>query len=249
MELILLALGLAVGSFLNVLADRLPRGESPLFSRSYCDHCRQTLRWFELIPVVSFLLQQGKCKRCHQRLSLQYPIVELGTGLGFVMLYRLANLGGWQALALIFLFSSFVVITVSDLKYRIIPDSMLVVLVIAAILQAFFSPSDVSFANRILAAAGAGGFFLFLWWVTRGRGMGFGDVKLSAILGMLLGFPQIVVACYTAFLTGAVVAVILVLAGKKSLKSRMAFGPFLIAGAFTSLLFGSQVLAVWRVLL
>lgn len=246
MELILFLLGLAVGSFLNVLADRLPRGESPLWGRSYCDHCRRTLRWFELIPVVSFLLQQGKCQRCQQRLSRQYPCVELGTGLGFILLYRWGNPNGWQAIALILLFSSFVVITVSDLKYRIIPDSMLVVLVMAAILRATFSPSDVSFVNRILAAAGAGGFFLLLWRITRGRGLGFGDVKLAGVLGLLLGFPQMVIAFYAAFLTGAIVGVILILTKRAKLKSRIAFGPFLIFGAAIAYFGGKAIVNWWR---
>lgn len=207
-------LGLAVGSFLNVLIDRLPKGQNVLTGRSRCDYCSKTLRWYELIPLFSFFIQGGRCRRCHKKLSWQYPIVELATGIAFF--YGVHPL----------LFSSLLVIFVADLKYQIIPDSMIVIGVIGVI---------GAIRENFFAAAGAAGFFLLLYVITRGRGMGLGDVKLAFLMGLILGFPKIVIACYLAFLTGAAVGVILILLGKKRWKSKIAFGPFLVIGTLIAL--------------
>lgn len=219
-------LGLCVGSFLNVLADRLPREENVLIGRSHCDFCKRTLRWFELIPVISYILQLGRCRRCHKKLSLQYPVVELVAGTGFVLLpYQY-----WL------IFSSLLVIFIADLKYEIIPDSMVVVGVIgSAITGLHLLPGLVSFA-----------FIYLLWALTRGRGMGFGDVKFAGLMGLFLGYPNIVIAFYIAFLTGAVVGVILVLRGKKGWKSHIAFGPFLVAGTWLAFVWGSAIFNWWK---
>ncbi len=214
--LIFFLLGLCVGSFLNVLADRLPRDESVFWGRSHCDYCKKPLRWYELIPVVSFVLQAGRCRRCRKKLSLRYPLIELITGAAFVMLPAQY----WV------LFSSFLVIFIADFTTQIIPDSMLLAAAANALVV----------GPHFLSALAAGAFFYMLWFVTRGRGMGFGDVKLAAVLGLFLGYPRIIVAVYAAFLTGAAVGVILMLAGKKGWKSKIAFGPFLILGTVVSLL-------------
>ncbi len=223
--------GLCVGSFLNVLADRGSRGESVLWGRSHCDHCKKVLRWFELIPVLSFVLQGGRCLRCHKPLSIQYPLVELATSLGFLYLYS-----SHSPLPLYVLFSSFLVIFVSDLKEQIIPDSMIVVGLFATLAMGI----------HILPALGSFAFLYILWAATRGRGMGFGDVKLAFLMGLLLGFPAVVVAFYIAFLTGAFVGVILMLVGKKGWKSKIAFGPFLVLGTAVAYLWGHDILTWWN---
>ncbi len=128
----------------------------------------------------------------------------------------------------------------ADLKYQIIPDSMVVVGVMGALLLGQAS---------WLSAFGASGFFFLLWLVTRGRAMGLGDVKFAFFMGLLLGFPWVVVACYLSFLTGAGVGVILILLGKKGLKSKIAFGPFLILGTCITLVWGPQIMEWWRRLL
>lgn len=224
--------GLAVGSFLNVLIDRLPRGKNVITGRSVCDHCKKTLRWFELIPLLSWVAQGGRCRRCHERISWQYPLVELVTAVGFVVI----GPSYWYWL----IFSSLLVIFVADLKYQIIPDSMIVVGIIGVLLQGL---------ALWLSAFGAAAFFLLLFLATRGRAMGLGDVKLAFLLGLLLGYPRIVVALYLAFLTGAGVGVILILARKKRLKSKIAFGPFLILGAVIAYFWGEQMIEWWRRLL
>ncbi len=227
-------LGLCVGSFVNVLIDRLPKGEDVIGGRSRCDFCKKNLRWFELIPVLSFLIQGGKCLRCRKRISIQYPVIELVTAAGFVLLYQqLPNLAIFLALLVIF---------VADYKYEIIPDSMIAFGLLGSLLQ-----EDL--LQNWPMAVGAAAFFLCLFLITKGRGMGFGDVKLVFLLGLILGYPNIIVALYAAFLTGAAIGIILMIGGKKSLKSHVPFGPFLILGTVFALLFGNQVLSWWNTFL
>lgn len=243
--------GLAIGSFLNVLIDRLPRDESIVFGRSRCDYCHKSLRWYELVPVLSWALQSGRCRRCHRHLSWQYPCIELTTALLFVLVYNGLPFPGeisgtylMQLTAWFGLISAFLVIFVTDLKYQIIPDSMLILLFITAI-AALPDPGIHGFLMSSAAGIVSGLFFYVLWAVTRGRGMGFGDVKLAAILGFALGYPGIVIASYVAFLTGAVYGVILMIRGIAGLKSRVAFGPFLLAGAVVAYYWGEQILHWW----
>ena len=220
-------IGLCVGSFLNVLADRLPRGENVLCGRSRCDHCKKTLRWYELIPIVSFLIQAGRCRRCHKRLSAQYPVIELATGIGFTLLH---------SFPFYLLFISLLVIFVADLKYQIIPDSMIVLGVLGALWVGV----------HLIPAIGSFAFLYCVWAVTRGRGIGFGDVKFALLMGLLLGFPGVVIAFYVAFLTGACVGVILMIARYKTWKSKIAFGPFLVLGTVVALIWQPQLTALWR---
>jgi len=254
---VLLLFGLFVGSFLNVLADRLPKGEDVLWGRSHCDFCRHKLVWYELIPLLSFILQNGKSRCCHKKLSVQYPISELATGIGFALIYyhQQSTINNTifspsflipYSLFLI-LFSSLLVIFISDLKYEIIPMEMILVGFLVAVAQFFLFPNLlVSLSSHLLSALGAGLFFFCLWFFSKGKAMGDGDIYLSALIGFLLGFPDIVIALYGAFLTGAVSGIILVLGRKKSLKAHIPFGPFLIVGYGIALLWGDTILRMWR---
>lgn len=235
--IILFLFGLAIGSFLNVLIDRSPHEESFLWGRSHCDWCHKTLRWFELIPLVSYLVQKGRCLRCHKKLSWQYPIIELCTGTLFLLLYQ-------YGIGALLVASAFLVIVVADSKYQLIPDSAVIALLIAGLIQLWVTPGQ--WWMYATAALGCSTIFLFLWWVTRGRGMGYGDVKLSGALGLLLGYPLSIVALYIAFLTGALVGVILILRRKARMKTKIAFGPFLIFGATVAMGWGGDLLQWWQ---
>jgi leader peptidase (prepilin peptidase) / N-methyltransferase len=246
-------LGLAVGSFLNVLIDRLPRDESPFRGRSYCESCKKPLLWYDLIPVVSILFLKGKCRYCRSPISWYYPIVELTTGIMFVAvtIFVLNNfqfsifnfqsnlnfqLSQTSTIAYyLFIISSLIVVFFVDLKYGIIPDKVVYPSILAAIVYLFINHQSL-IINHLLAAFGAFLFFLALYLLTKGKGMGFGDVKLVFLLGLVLGFPKIIVAFYIAFLTGAIIGIILILWGKKKLGgTTIPFGPFLVAGAFIAL--------------
>lgn len=247
MDVLLVALfGLVIGSFLNVLADRLPKGQDVFLGRSHCDFCKKNLRWFELIPVISFFSCGARCLRCHKRLSWQYPLSELVTATGFIVLYRVFGMHAAELAASLVIFSSLLVVTLADLKYQIIPDSMIVTSLVGAIAWLYVHVPPAMWLAHGLSGIAACALFYMLWYGTKGKGMGFGDVKLSFVLGLLLGFPGTIFALYIAFLTGAGVGVILILGGSKTLKSKIAFGPFLILGILGTAMWYSELLLVWK---
>lgn len=241
-------LGTIIGSFLNVLIDRIPRNESVIKTRSHCEHCRRTLQWNDLIPVISFLVLDGKCRYCRKEFSLYYPVVELLTGLLFVLTaaYLVSTIGLSQFFDIrfipsvvynFFMISCLIVITFTDLKYGIIPFKIAFAALTAAFLTAIVSPF---FLNYLLTALSVFGFFLLLFFITRGKGLGFGDVVYAFLLGLILGFPKIIVGLYVAFLTGAIVSLILVWSGKKKMKGdSIPFGPFLVTGTILGMFYGN----------
>lgn len=239
----LFILGTAIGSFLNVLIDRLPRDESVLEGRSYCETCKKELLWNDLIPILSFLMLQGKCRYCKTTLSFYYPLVEFITGFMFVATY--VSSGEKNLLSTIYyllLQSGFIAIFFTDLKYGIIPDKIVYSLIFVSLLFLTVQSKAVLLPH-LVSAAGALLFFLLLFFVTHGKGMGLGDVKLAFLLGLSLGFPNVVVALYVAFLTGAFISLFLMLFRKYSIKQTIPFGPFLVFGTFLSLFYGNKLLA------
>jgi prepilin signal peptidase PulO-like enzyme (type II secretory pathway) len=274
---ILFIFGLAFGSFFNVVAMRYD-GERFVFSaarlggRSHCTHCRHTLRWFELVPVVSFLAQRGRCRVCHARLSLAYPLTEFVTGLIFVLVpWRVGNFYGatggvYIALAALWVavFCVLLLISEIDLRLGVIPDELTVLLLVLGIaIVAVLENSDtlptsflfffligldatagVSLGHVVGALAGVG-FFGGLWVLTKGRGMGMGDVKLALPLGFLLGWPDIIVAFMASFIIGAAVGVAAIFARRKTMASAIPFGPFLAIGAFVIFLWGDAIVRAY----
>lgn len=246
--LLIFLLGLGVGSFLNVLIDRLPREESFTKGRSYCESCKKTLRWYDLIPLLSFIILKAKCRYCRSPISHYYPVVELTTGLLFVAVlflpgeFTITFITIINLIFYLFIASGLIVVFFVDLKYGIIPDK--VVYPAVAVTFIFLVTNRQSpIANHIFSAISAFLFFLLIFLATRGRGMGFGDVKLAFLIGLILGFPKILVAFYAAFLTGALLSIILILAKKKKFKgSTIPFGPFLVIGTFIALFWGDDIL-------
>ncbi|MBI3955010.1 prepilin peptidase [Candidatus Gottesmanbacteria bacterium] len=244
LSIFIFLIGLSIGSFLNVLIDRLPIGESIWLDRSHCDNCRKTLNWYDLIPVISFIILQRKCRSCHKKISWQYPLVELSTGLIFLFTYvSMMQIIGTDFIVphLIYyltLVASLIAIFMIDLKYRIIPDQILIFLtVLTLVYQFIYFPQFIK--DNLISGIISMSFFLLLVIVTRGKGMGLGDVKLAFVMGLLLGFPKIIVALYLSFLTGAVVSLILILIHKKSMKSTIAFGPFLVFSTLMAVFYGN----------
>ena len=230
--------GLVVGSFLGAYTFRYPRGISVLKGRSICPKCKKNLAWHDNIPVLSFLLLKGRCRNCSKSISLRYPLIEIATALGFVGIWFLSP----EPVFLIFLiliFSLLVAIFVIDLEQKIVPDE----LVFAGFgLTVFYllliSPSTL-FAS-LAAGFGAALFLLLVHLATRGRGMGLGDVKFAVFAGTLLGWPMMPVWLFTAFLTGAFVGTILVLAKKVSFGKQIAFGPFLVISLIIVFIWGEK---------
>ncbi len=232
MEVVVFFIGICIGSFLNVLIDRLPIGQDITKGRSHCDHCKRTLSWYELVPVVSWIIQLGKSRCCKKRLSFQYPLVELITGFVFVQLYVLFFSTPLLFIAYCCISMAIIVLFGTDLKFELLPTPLLVLWGIGIVLRFIaIHPS----ATELLYVYGipsfiAGLFFFFLWFFSKGRAMGDGDIWLAILIGLVTGYPGIIIALYIAFLTGAAVGVILILGRLKTLKSHIPFGPFLLFG-------------------
>src|SRR3989344_1404069 len=233
-------LGLVVGSFLNCVICRLERGESFLKGRSYCPRCKHQLSWPDLIPVFSFIILRGRCRYCSQKISWQYPLVEIAAGLLFILEFWkfgfVLDFGFW------ILISCFlVVIFVYDLKHYLIPDKVVFPAIAIALLWALLAPGKQQ-PGVIYSAAAAAGFFASVVLISRGKWMGVGDIKLAFLMGLIFGFPDIVAALFLAFFFGAIMGMGLIMLGKKKLKSEVPFGPFLVAGTLLSLFWGETAL-------
>lgn len=231
--------GTVIGSFLNVLILRYQSDLSIINSRSECPHCHKQLRWWELVPVVSFTILRGQCARCHQPISVQYPIVELLTGLSALLVLAvvqpLTETGWLQFALLLAIVSCLIVLGVIDLRTYLLPDSYIIILsvLVISLLTIRHSWDWVS----LLAGMGIGaGFLGFLWAITRGRGLGLGDVKLLLPLGALLGPLGITVVLFLAFMAGGLLGMVLLLRQRVSMKTAIPFGPFLVIAATIVLL-------------
>jgi prepilin signal peptidase PulO-like enzyme (type II secretory pathway) len=266
--LFMFVFGTAVGSFLGVVVDRVLGEESIWKGRSHCDHCRHKLAWNDLIPVVSYFLLKQKCRYCHEKLNWFYPTIELLTGLSFTLaayavfqgsILQVYNLNYLLLLGYYFaVIASFLTIFFTDLKYGIIPFKVVffataVTLIWYLTLPAlYFLPVEIvslgiqtNVLNALLSALGSFGLFFALFYLTKGRGMGFGDVVFAFLMGLVLGFPKVGLALYLAFITGAIVSLILVAAHLKKLKGgTIPFGPFLVFGTIVSLLFGNYLITL-----
>lgn len=238
--LIFFVFGLCVGSFINCLVWRLNHNLSPIWGRSICPRCKHKLVWYDNIPLLSFVLLRGKCRWCHSPISWQYPIVELTTGLLTVLVFQLSNYELRIMSYYLLITYSLIAIFVSDLLYQTIPDEIVYPAVGITIFCSLLT-SHYSLFTIFIAALGAAGFFYLLCLLTRGRGMGLGDVKLAGLMGLILGWPKIIVAFYLAFLTGAVVSVILILLRKKKFGQYIPFGPFLTTATFIAIFWGEKI--------
>ena len=223
--ILIFILGLSIGSFLNVIICRLETKETIISNRSYCPQCRVILKWYDLIPVLSFLLQKCRCRYCNKKISWQYPVVEIATACLFLLIFNLQ----FSIFNLIYYFiivSFLIIIFTYDLKHYIIPNRIVYPCIIISLLYLLFTAYDSLF-YYFLSAFIASGFFLALVLISKGKWMGLGDVKLAFLMGLILGWPNILLALFLSFLLGAVVGVGLIVFNKKDFKSQIPFGPFL----------------------
>lgn len=235
-------LGTAMGSFINVVVDRVIHGET-LGGRSHCDYCKKTLLWYDLIPVVSYIVLWGRCRRCHKKLSIQYLLVEIATGIIYVVTWLLVPFTSvilyWGIVSCAW------IIFLSDLRYKLISDYMQLALFIAVLLLKIGTKATLF----SLIGDGIAGVAVLLpigliYVVTNERAMGLGDVILAGIIGFTLGVGRGLLAVYIAFLVGAIIGVILLATQKKGMKSAVAFGPFLLIGMLISGLWGDTLIQI-----
>jgi len=238
-------LGTVAGSFLNVCIYRIPARQSIISPPSHCPSCDTRLTARDLVPLFSYILLRGKCRYCGTPVSLQYPGVELVTGILFVAAIRRFGLT-LDALAAAVFFSLLVVVSVIDIRHRIIPNGI--------VLTGLISGIPLNFLSREAAYDGlvgfllGGGILLLVAVLSRG-GMGGGDIKLAAMAGIYLGWQQTLLMLLLSFLLGSVVGVAIVWAQRKTLKEAIPFGPFLSAGGVMALLWGEQMISWYLTLL
>lgn len=285
--------GTILGSFVKALADRSLIKQS-FRGRSYCPKCKYKLHWYDLFPVVSYLLLSGKCRYCKQKISIEYLLIEVGMGV-FVGFLFWQSFASFQLSALsyqpvfsfqfsvflldlvykIFFITILAILFLTDIKKMFIPDriilpsiwvsiTFLIFIMVIKIIYLYYyllqSPvgqkllppySDYFQRHALITAEPLfysvltglliGGFFWALIIITRGKGMGGGDVKLGAFMGLGLGFPNSLMALMLAFLSGAIVSLILIALGRKHFGQTIPFGPFLVLGSLTSLFWGTEI--------
>ena len=236
---ILFLLGLCTGSFLNVVIYRLPRGESITFDRSHCPFCGKQLVWYDLIPVLSYLLLLGRCRSCHTRISIKYPIVELLTGIIFIVLFHHF---GATLVFLKYLFLSALLVAVSfiDLEHYIIPNSLVITGLVGGVFLNL-AARDVGVVSALIGIFVTSGFLLLIALVSKG-GMGGGDIKLAAVTGLFLGWPLAPFGLFLGACVGGLVAIFLLLFRIKERKDPQPFGPFIAVGTFFAFLYGFDVI-------
>ncbi|MBI2065891.1 prepilin peptidase [Candidatus Woesebacteria bacterium] len=230
-------MGLALGSFLGALTYRLARKESFVKGRSGCPRCGANIKWYDNVPVLSFLLLGGRCRSCHKKISLRDPLIEIVTALGVLGIY-LSNLE--FPLFLIFILLATISIFVIDLENEIIPDE-LIFLGLGVTTMALLLGWNGSFYLHFLGGFSSSLFLLLINLITKSKGMGLGDVKYALFAGTFLGFPKSVSWLFLSFLTGASLGVILILLGRARLGKHIPFGPFLAASFLVTAIFGENL--------
>jgi leader peptidase (prepilin peptidase) / N-methyltransferase len=256
MLIIFFILGLIVGSFLNVVIVRMQEVET-LLGRSHCPHCKKQIRWYDNIPLLSYAILKTRCRDCGEKISWQYPAVEIGTGLIFALTAYFFFLNPAEPLSWITtifylgVFSMLIVIFVYDAKFMEIPMTVLwtaVAWTIAFLLIFDYLSFDASagiFSSHIFSGALAGAvafaFFFALSFFSKERWMGMGDAYVALLCGLIAGWPGIFLALVMAFSAGSVYGLILIGLKKKSMKSQIPFAPFLILGTAVSVFFYAPI--------
>ncbi|MDX8046572.1 prepilin peptidase [Gracilibacillus sp. S3-1-1] len=239
---ILFLLGLVLGSFYNVVGIRIPQQTFFSTTRSQCPSCKQTLKWFELIPIVSYVIQNGTCRHCKVTISFLYPLVEGMTALGFFVSYLLVGFS-LDLVIICSLISLFSIIVVTDLHYLLIPNRILLFFLPIFIVFRIIYPVDPWWLSIIGAVVGYGVIALIIF-ASQG-GMGAGDMKLLSVLGILLGFPHILLCLFLATLLGLLFSSFYLFIYRTKGKKMIPFGPAIVLGAIITFLWGDYLLSLY----
>ncbi len=262
-ELILFGvLGLAAGSFLTLVVERYDTAESILVGRSHCDHCKETLRWWELLPFVGYFIVRGQCPRCNKKIPQVYPFFELITSLAFVAVRATYPTPHYGLIALELLFvCSLLTLFFYDFLKQLFPGSLLLITALLGLLfvairawatsQGLVGVLQQQIIASLIGAAVGGGALGLLAFPSKGTWMGYGDVIVGAILGLWVAYPTVIVALIMAFYSGALVGGTMLVTHRLRKDHRIAFGPFLILGGFIARVWGEPlwhaVLKLWGV--
>ena len=244
MLLLIFIYGLIIGSFLNVCIYRIPRDESIAWPGSHCPACGHSLKWYDNIPLVSYLVLKGKCRYCRTSISAQYPTVEALNAVLYIVMYLKFGFGA-DFIFYSLMSSVLVTIIFIDLKEMIIPDSLVLCILVLSIIHKainyFLYGISPNLTGSILGLFLAVGLFLAIVIISRG-GMGGGDVTLIGALGFVLGVKNILLNIFLSFILGAIISMVLLAAKIKTRKDPIPFGPFIVLGFFMTVLWGKVII-------
>ena len=247
MNIFITVLGAALGSFLNVLIYRLPEETSIIFPASRCPHCRKAIRFYDNIPVISYILLKGRCRECHEKISFRYPLVELITAVISLLLFWKFGLAFQYLFSFIFV-CALMVITFIDLDHQIIPDVITLPGIPIFFLAAVFA-MNLRFLDAFLGFLIGGGCLYGIAFVyelvTKREGMGGGDIKLLAMIGAFLGWQSLLFVLLVSSLLGAVVGISLMMVKGQDMKYAVPFGPFLSFAAVAYIFFGDYAIRLF----
>jgi leader peptidase (prepilin peptidase) / N-methyltransferase len=236
--------GALIGSFLNVCIFRLPREESIVIPGSHCPHCQKPIEFYDNIPLVSYLLLRGKCRRCHGPISFQYPLVEGITGLFSLLLF--IKFGPSLTYLIYFSFiAALIATTVIDLHHQIIPDVISLPGIGVGWVASFILPHITVFDSLMGILLGGGSLFVVATvyqWLFKREGMGGGDVKLLAMIGAFLGWKAVILTILVSSVIGSITGIAVMIAKGRDFKCAIPFGPFLSLGAVVSLFYGQNLI-------
>jgi len=235
--------GLIFGSFLNALVYRLHKKKS-LWTRSACPKCEKEIVWYDNIPVFSFLWLKGKCRNCHNKISWQYPLVELSLGILFLIPTLFISYPDLKILVSLIvqwlIIFDLAFIFLYDFKYQEILDISIWPLAIFLFDVNYFF-NVFSIVNMLIAVLVGGGFFLLQYLISRGRWIGGGDIILGVLMGVILGWSNILLALFVAYILGGIIGAILLLLKKKQVNSEIPFGTFLVIGTLIAMWWGNRI--------
>lgn len=250
-HLFIFVIGLCVGSFLNVCIYRLPRNQSILYPSSRCPNCQNSIKWYDNIPLFSYFLLKARCRNCHSPISVQYPLVEILTGILFLLSFLAHPISLTFLSSLLFLknlifVSLLLPIFFIDLKNQIIPNSLSYTIIVTGLI---FGGLTGSLLPNLMGAGIGGGLFLAIHllgsFFLKEEAMGMGDIKLATGIGAFLGWKMGLICFFISFLLGAAIVIILLLTHLKKRKDKIPFAPFLVGAAFISLFLGEKLLYLY----
>ncbi len=236
MTLIFLIYGLYIGSFLNVCIFRIPSGISIAYPPSSCGSCGHRLNFIDMLPVINYVINSGKCRYCGSPYSIQYPLIELLNGLLYALVYLKFGLT-LNSVLYCLIISLLITISIIDYKHKIIPDSLNIAGAIIGIIYIFINKTILSsFAGSLTGL----GLFLLIALLT--NAMGGGDIKLMAVMGLIFGLKGVLFITLYSFVLGAIISVILIIRKIKSRKDEIPFGPFISLSALIYIFFGTEII-------
>jgi len=243
--------GLSVGSFLNVVILRFDDVESIIKTRSHCPKCKKNLPWYDLVPFFSYIILAGKCRHCGKNIAIQYPLVEAVTALIFVLIYFQQGIT-INSIFLAIISSILIIVAVYDFIHSEIPDILIYSAGVFALglltYNLWQTQTLFSLDGWLVYAYGLAvglGFFGLLVIVSSQKWMGWGDVLLASLIGLILGYPNIIVALFLAFLLGSLYSLALMATKKKTMKDAIPFGPFLVLATFITMFWGTEIINVY----